>query len=220
MTTTMSAIMSDALRAYLAATQAVKSMDPMVVVNIVLDVLTLGVLVIMIMQRNEMIKQREDLRENAERQLRAYISIDTASISIGTGPFGGIHGTYAGEVVADIRFKNFGQTPAYNVRLVTLVGTAAYPWDNSHRCPPPNDQAGTVGPTVVFTALPKDPTRLDLSKIARLSSGDDAVWVFGRIEYVDAFKKPRWVNFRSFYRGNFYDNTFPLTPDAGGNDAN
>ncbi len=44
--------------------------------------------------------------------------------------------------------------------------------------------------------------------------------VFGRIEYVDAFRKPRWTNFRFTVSGDLSAGPAQLHPYENGNDAN
>jgi hypothetical protein len=55
---------------------------------------------------------------------------------------------------------------------------------------------------------------LTAGEIADIQTGVKAIYLFGRIEYRDAFKKDRFTTFRMLYSG-----VWPLTASAGLNFA-
>ena len=150
---------------------------------------------------------------HSERQLRAYISFDRGSVVDweGTAP-----------VILAV-FKNFGQTPAYNVVYRVEAQASDIPLSQALTMTDKAFQssAGVVGPTASLSikqALQNPP----IAEIKKFLVGPNkALYLFGRIDYVDAFKAPRWTTFCLFYN--------PTDPAAGkvdlaicgqGNDAN
>jgi len=44
---------------------------------------------------------------------------------------------------------------------------------------------------------------LNAQEIADIAAGTKRIYVYGRVEYLDIFGKPRFTNFRFFYSGIF-----------------
>lgn len=182
--------------------------DPLIFVTVGVGLIYAGILAVMWLQRNEMIAQRTDLRDSSERQLRAYITIRTAFVE-----------TTNSSVSPKVIFDNLGQTPAYSVKAVTVIALGAYPWDSRVPLPPVASQQGTIGPHVGFK-VPGEPLKFGLSEQTRIAAENHAIWVTGRVEYVDAFRKNRSTNFRLYYHGPFNPGAnLELSPDASGNEA-
>ena len=151
-------------------------------------------------------------RKSAERQLRAYIGIHKAAVE---------YQEEKGRFYFHLIFRNTGQTPAYNVRLKVEW------YDAKHRptdTPPADASRGTIGVGgemhVQFTTEEADrPENVlsaeDCAAIFRTGKG---LWVNARVEYLDAFKKPRYLNFRNkFYKRN---DLYGLSATGEGNDSN
>jgi hypothetical protein len=155
---------------------------------------------------------------NAERQLRAYVLIERALVV--SAAAGGAtmlrdrdasHGGEPMEIQvghqpkAIITFKNFGRTPAHNVKYFGNV--AVVPWPIRQRDLPALDGGGTseiIGPngTRQKHELFPGPFRpLTAQERADLDNGTVALVFFGEIRYVDAFDKDRVTRYRVFCGG-------------------
>ena len=150
----------------------------------------------------------------AERQLRAYVLADNI----------GFHAS--GIAIAQIR--NFGQTPAYDVRI-----TIESEWRNR------NDSLvhlgftenrfshpGTVIPPRHPVSIPADfggirlpANEADWPIVQQDGRGRWSLrpFVWGRIEYVDAFSKARWTTFQFF--SDMEPGASHMSQCAVGNDA-
>jgi hypothetical protein len=126
----------------------------------------------------------------AERQLRAYVGLVLGHVLINEPE--------AGKIQAWIRFKNHGLTPAYKVRV----------WFTFSRMPTDSDPFSGVGiadneavlppggVATVTATLPNPPGAMESVK-----NGTYSFYIWGRVEYVDAFDSPRYVNFRGIMSG-------------------
>ena len=149
-------------------------------------------------------KSLEHARTTSERQLRAYVGVQKATIkNIGTDD----------PLEAWIVIKNSGQTPAYHLRH----------WRDMSLGPSPVREAPTdeelsqsvyLGPGDTFdiVATLERPTGIDL--IMERTKADNDVWLTGAIYYTDAFGKDREFKFRYYWAGQN-----KLAPADTGNDA-
>lgn len=131
----------------------------------------------------------EQMRASEERQLRAYVLIETvqplisAPPSLQTVPYG-------------IAIKNSGQTPAYDV---TVQGTIAL--GPAEEATPPSypsegrESKGTIAPGGFISQTFKVST-FSPEQLAMLQEGTHRVYLYGTIGYRDAFSKRRYANFR------------------------
>ncbi len=192
-------------------------LDPIVVVTAAVLVIYLLILIVYARQLTEMRKSADATRDyariaadTAQRQLRAYVCFESGFVRF----------TRPDVPEAHLVFRNFGETPAYDVRTGGVIGYFPYPWDNTLPPPPLNPNVAIIGPNAKL----EEHTRMDPPMhgvhVAMLPSPQNAVWVVGRIEYRDAFGQERHTNHRMFCRGPLGIGTFALTPDAEGNDAN
>lgn len=134
-------------------------------------------------------------KDTAERELRAYVCIESSS---------------GAESLEDpswptfkIEAKNFGKTPAFDVISWIGVGVREYPADSELPKPPDEEpQSKTIlGPeckTTLMGTFRRKPTAFEVDAI---NSGKGAIYVQGRIEYKDAFNKPRFTTFCLVWRG-------------------
>jgi hypothetical protein len=141
---------------------------------------------------------------NGRRQLRAYVLPE--SVGIGEGNMmtppqpnrAGIPGCY-------VIIKNGGQTPAYNV--VSWFNIAVIRVANENReltLPPIQDVfALTLGSGGTFSKALWFDRALAPNEIADIGTGERAIYMYGRVEYMDAFKKRHFTNCRLRYTGLF-----------------
>lgn len=124
-----------------------------------------------------------DARLNAERQLRAYVYVDGISVS------------WAGRVPeATVVIKNLGQTPAYRTTNVFFIGDGE---DNDftnfeYERPLSRDDlppGGIRNASVKFESF-------DTNLTVAATSGLHSIYIWGRIEYTDAFNQPQWTEYR------------------------
>jgi hypothetical protein len=140
---------------------------------------------------------------NGRRQLRAYVFIENAGLYEGTmlNPPMAVHQNEPGIV---INFKNTGQTPAYRVISWTRIEIAE-PINEEKLVVPPLAEiyptnlgpGGTMPKTLWFGRA------LTPGEITDIATGVRAIYVYGRLEYYDAFKRKQHTVFRAKYAGAF-----------------
>lgn len=144
-----------------------------------------------------------DSQGNSERQLRAYVGIAAHAI----------------ENVADgsvpkvtLVFKNFGQTPAKDIRYWLNSKFGEFP------AQPFKPEKFILFPTDVFSAF-WTIGKLNAADMEGLKTGQRLLYVYGEITYLDAFNNKRWTKFRLFYGGDALMSIGRLGYAAEGNDA-
>jgi hypothetical protein len=148
------------------------------------------------------------IRGSAKRQLRAYVYLENA------------HFEWTDTLNWKItyRIRNFGQTPAYKVKLVELAKVVA--WNNGAPIIPAqtkNISLGAMAPGGDFVdneaKLEGTTTRDDLVH------GRNAIYLVGAITYRDAFRRDHWTKFRLYIGGDVGCEGNELYTDDEGNDA-
>ena len=136
-----------------------------------------------------------DAGKTANRQLRAYVFVDGLGISafgIGNTP------------EATLTLKNFGQTPAYNVRVlavITVVKKASELAEFLAKAQMPIvdpvqiGPGGSVYPSCEFGGAITD------SGFSQLKNNSVTLYFHGRIDYTDIFNQPHWATFRTAQDG-------------------
>jgi hypothetical protein len=144
------------------------------------------------------------MRGTGRRQLRAYVLPEGGALTEGTmlTPTMPAH---AGEPGIAMQFKNSGQTPAY--RFVNWMAIAVIDPANAHTLIPPSSlplqspatigAGGTLSKALWFGRI------LTASEIADVQAAAKYIFVYGRIEYRDAFRRKRWCTYRLQYAGQF-----------------
>lgn len=128
--------------------------------------------------------------DTARRQLRAYISMIGAEDVKGEGGHFGFR----------VRFKNTGQTPAYDVIAGAWVSIAPFPrTDPLPDVPITEKSRSTFGPGIDSGLFPSR-SALMPSELAGIEDMTLAIYIHGRIEYRDAFDKPRTTHFTMIKR--------------------
>jgi hypothetical protein len=153
--------------------------------------------------------------QTAERQLRAYVRVvyDHARYTniwnVGIQPRAGL------------TIENVGQTPARNVVIQASMRIADHPLTGP--LPPEEIDEHTsrlvVHPrdTFKFRAKLKEPmTAAQIESILRENAAQ-RIYVYGRVDYADAFGHPRWTTYRLMT--DMVDGEVTLMHCAEGNDA-
>ncbi|MBV9567032.1 MAG: hypothetical protein JO172_02740 [Hyphomicrobiales bacterium] len=152
------------------------------------------------------------MSDTAERQLRAYIGVLSGVIQ--PGIVDGIPG-----LLTRVEVKNFGQTPAYDFRswirvLIDHPNATPFQFPDSLI----NHPRSLVSPQVSISIDAGFSPPNDL--LSEIKSGAKKLFVWGRIEYRDAFGRPRFFVFRktnSTYLplNNYFGiSTHPLADDG------
>ena len=146
-------------------------------------------------------KQIDDARASSERQLRAYVFLEGVSISDGATVVPprldciDIPGFTLG-------FKNSGQTPAYRMASWAAIKVAEKTEENSFVIPPLQDLSiANLGSGCQLPKFLNLQRKLTSDELADIRAFRKAIYLYGRAEYTDAFKRKRFTNFRMWYAG-------------------
>jgi hypothetical protein len=168
------------------------------------NVLTLGLILVGIIGIWVAIRTLNHMRESSEQQLRAYVLMESASVVIGSlaNP---PQPDKADTPFAGMLIKNFGQTPAYKV--VSWAQITVIPVANENTMPVvppiPEQFTTTLGPGATFNKGVWFDRSFTPNEITDIVAGTRAIYLYGRIGYLDAFKKRRFANFRLRYTGQY-----------------
>lgn len=134
------------------------------------------------------------MKETAQRQLKAYVFIERSRIeNIRPG----------GDPRATINFKNFGQTPAHNVRVEIGIDWAPSFEEVTLKPPLQSETMGSLGPNAGMELYAERDHGLTQEDFAAITDGKLCLFVFGRLSFEDAFEnKGRFVNFRLMIGGS------------------
>jgi hypothetical protein len=126
-------------------------------------------------------------RDTARRELRAYVFPIYAHI----------RDVRASRPTFVIDVKNFGQTPAYGLRMKTALQSGSHPLDTK-LVPEVQNSIATAQLAPQATLFDEIALNHSLSanEISALAEGSAAIYLFGEIEYFDIYKKKRWTTFR------------------------
>lgn len=133
-------------------------------------------------------KSRVLAEETAKRQLRAYLSVDAAELrdlAVDLKPEG------------QIRIKNSGATPAYDVTTLITLTAVKDPLELAEYL----KRAVPVGPSQIGPGGTLSPTSvIDMAMtqtlLNTLTTKSHTLYLHGRIDYTDIFRKPHWTTFR------------------------
>lgn len=128
--------------------------------------------------------------KSAEKQLRAYVVIDWGAILLNSPS--------QGKVTAWIRLKNFGVTPAYKLKAWNLFHrktTSEMPFSASREF----ENESIVGPggTINLSST----LAISTEQLQEINDKTFSFFVWGRVEYVDIFKKSRFFTFKGIMNG-------------------
>jgi hypothetical protein len=148
--------------------------------------------------------------DQERRSLRAYVFVESATILNADGPV----------YTVKIRIKNTGQTPAYNVRHWLATGVAEFPEPKEGFAPPQQRTTAsidTLGSQVNSESIQSRPYKEGNRET--MQTGVAALWVFGRVDYEDVFRRKCWTSYRYLVGGDMGFNGQLLAPAKAGNDA-
>jgi hypothetical protein len=123
----------------------------------------------------------------AKRELRAYVGISSV----------GIKNIAANQTpTIEIRFKNFGKTPAYKIRSWTS-SVLEFPGAKEKLLNVDKKWGGTstLNPDDSYTNIHSRNTPLHIEEADAILTDTKRMYVRGSIQYRDAFGKRRWVYF-------------------------
>ncbi len=151
-------------------------------------------------------------KSNGRRQLRAYVFIHEITLAnvFGQIPSGqplNKPGPWISRPkegpINYIIIKNSGQTPAFEVRHVARIGIWEYPLKS--KLPilgiPPLTSVSTLPPGGEGGKIHALPKPLTPEQITALQKGIAAIYVYGEITYIDAFKIKRFTKYRYSHTG-------------------
>jgi hypothetical protein len=144
-----------------------------------------------------------EMRWSSQRQLRAYLFLDGASLMDGrllSSPKEELFNV----PLCSMQFKNFGQTPAYRVIAWAKIGIAEVGNDAELSVPKLSYvRPSNVGSNGGFTKDISLGRPLTPEEIDDICNKRKAIYLYGRVEYTDAFNKKRFSNFKVGYAGVF-----------------
>lgn len=119
----------------------------------------------------------------------------------------------------DVRFKNTGHTPAVNLVPVMKVHLAEWPLVSNLPEITPGKSKSTLGPNIESGMKASWNEEIPLPENdVRFSSGKNAIYVYGRIDYEDTFGTKRFTTYRFAYRLAGTGKIFPI-PESEGNES-
>jgi hypothetical protein len=135
----------------------------------------------------------ETMRDTAIRELRAYVCMSSAQIGFMRERAPEIH----------VRIKNYGKTPAYDVRM--WIGGALGPYPLAHTLEPPPTgfqmSTSTLAPDAKpYTMIFRHP-EIPESAMPVLGTSMLTLYAYGEVVYRDAFGKQRSTKYRLMYGG-------------------
>lgn len=136
----------------------------------------------------------ETMERTAIRQLQAYVHLEQGRamglLLLGSAPR------------IFLQFKNYGQTPAYKLKLQGLNYAWGPAFDNLTEQGNPQDfYLGPLGPTAEIRYLGDALPAVTADRINGMNQKVLAFYVFGTLCYEDAFKKERYLKFRLMVGG-------------------
>ncbi len=140
---------------------------------------------------------------SARRQLRAYVFAETFDLFDGATmqPPQPAHINEPGVL---LMLKNSGQTPAYNVVSTATIQVIEPIHEARLIAPPLVDKfSANLGPGTSIRNAPWLGRQLTPADVADINSGAKGLYLYGRIEYRDVFKKKRFTAFRLRYVGQY-----------------
>jgi hypothetical protein len=154
--------------------------------------------------------------KTAERQLRAYIGVNSMDIKV--YPFEG--GEFA--FIANVEIKNFGQTPAYDLTIWSEAKIDAFdtvPFDMTKE-PEILPKAGIAFPGATLNV--SKGWRITAAEQEALFKREKTIFFWGTVRYTDAFKRRRYFAFRTLSTGQIKvgtGGTYVAAPHPLGYDA-
>jgi len=179
-----------------------------------------------------------EAKTSSEKELRAYIFVKDMGIMnvanpiqppVGILPDAPPEG-YAGRIVfqnqgpsTTYSIKNFGKTPAYKVSHLAAIDVREYPLTTPLETPHSNEPWTTpIPPEGITTKTLRYPSPLDPSQLQGIQNGTLAIYIWGRITYLDAYNRSHITNYRLFHNSvvGYTGISTDMRHCSQGNDAN
>ena len=145
----------------------------------------------------------------AERQLRAHVYFKDAKVEYTSDTW-----------KINYRIDNFGQTPAHNVRLLSVAEVVDWTDGKPSKIPIPDrvETLGSMAPHGDFFEL--DVGVQGIATLEDIKEGKKAIYLTGNIVYETVFEKGlRVTNFRYYIGGDQGHDSNEMSADSQGNDA-
>jgi hypothetical protein len=171
--------------------------------NLFIAYITGGLLLIAAFQLGMFAWQLWLTRSTTQTQLRAYMFSDYCSVGDTNNLERGKKRKPSNIVMGGVRIKNSGHTPAYDVLSFVEICVCA-PTDESKLIVPAvlgNVSKNVVAPGHAITRSSTWPKKLEPSDIQAIKEGKLAIYIYGRVEYKDAFGHQRFTELRVKYHG-------------------
>jgi hypothetical protein len=128
-------------------------------------------------------------RKHARQELRAYVLLRDVQL---------VNSDSVIEATAYV--KNWGKTPAYNFRIVCSLALGTPDTTEFKPNPTPSEyrSVSTLSPGHEEECFRKFPRPLTEEEFVRIAQEKLRIFVFGRLDYTDAFEKARFANFRYY----------------------
>jgi hypothetical protein len=130
--------------------------------------------------------------QTAERQLRAYLGLDKMGFR---------SESYFAQY--EVGFRNFGTTPANNVRIRLDTDLRDATDDRPFTIGPNFQSYGPLSPTQVTVALADEDREFDTEEWDSIYNGSKVLYVFGEVLYDDCFNRTRSLKFRLMTEARF-----------------
>jgi hypothetical protein len=164
-------------------------------------------------------------QDTAKKQLRAYVFFEGASLKDGPSKAVLTGGQVPGSIMSGcanvtINIKNFGQTPAYNVRHTSVIKFDSVDAADTIALNPEDKTPTTIAPTksTISSNATREP--LAIRGLEELKNAKAFITIYGRIIYDDVFGDPHWTNYRLQWFGNYPPaDSAIFNFSASGNDA-
>lgn len=151
-------------------------------------------------------------KDTAKRQLRAYVNVAIVKM---------VNAKRDGFIrqQVHIELKNFGQTPAQNIRLWREMDIRELPLvGNLERTTTRTVQHGVLAPSDVYKSI-QDTPLFDSADGAEVHERKKALYVWGELRYDDAFGDERITYFQYVYTGADWLSDGEMYVCETGNDA-
>ncbi|MGH6870069.1 MAG: hypothetical protein ACREHE_01070 [Rhizomicrobium sp.] len=132
----------------------------------------------------------EQMKATEERELRAYIFVD--NVTIENGP----NATWT----ATVTIRNFGKTPAYSAKI--RAEGAVREKEDAIKIIPRSDEHFVRQETIIppghpfIAVVDLQELPVDIHYWYKVLGSTKLPFVWGRVDYVDAFGRPRWTQFQ------------------------
>jgi hypothetical protein len=161
---------------------------------------------------NEISAKAIEISEKMGRaQVRAYVGVSAGQIDF----------TDLRYPVATIEIRNFGQTPAYDLRWWIHSWIEHYPL--AVELPEPSEDfpmgQNVMGPGIPSTQGIDLGVRIKDEPFRLLSEGKAAIYIYGGITYRDVFSSNQSTKYMLFFRGNDFGKVSKLSSYIEGNEA-